>query len=352
MYALDILRIVSMCGIVTLHFLGQGGLLEFNGKMNQYAMAWFLEICAYCSVNLFAMLSGYLCYGKRKFNAHRMIELIGCTLFYTVFITSFFLAVNPAVFNGFKDVVISLFPAIDGRFWYITCFIPLLVLEPFYNVFLEKLTVQQHEKLCIILFVFFSVIPSVFMVDFFSTVGGYSFVWLSICYIFGAYLKRNHSKCVSPKWYIIGFFGCAIFLLAGNMFAYQLFHGNPRYLVAYTSPVVVCMAVCVFRVFENISNAKIPDWMKPVLADLSAVSFDVYILHSHVVIYNNIIQGNFVWIHNYSFVLMPVLLGCAVVLCYFVLALVGKVRMMIFNKLDGVFHAKLVNKLSYSLDEL
>lgn len=202
-----------------------------------------------------------------------------------------------------------------------------------------------------ILFVFFAVIPSVFMVDFFSVAGGYSFVWLSICYIFGAYLKRNPRKCVSLKWYGISFFGCAIFLLAGNMLAYRLFESNPRYLVDYTSPVVVCMAVCVFRIFENISNAKIPDGMKPILATLSAVSFDIYILHSHVVIYNNVLKGRFVWIQNYSFILMPVLLGCAVVLCYFVLALVGKVRMLIFRKLDCVLHSKLVDKFSYSLDE-
>lgn len=66
-YGLDIARICAMCGIIILHILGQGGVLascEFNST--NYWIAWWVEICAYCSVDLFAILSGWLGIYKRS----------------------------------------------------------------------------------------------------------------------------------------------------------------------------------------------------------------------------------------------------------------------------------------------
>lgn len=349
MYSMDLLRIVSMCGVVSLHLLGQGGILFVADDPRHYAMGWFLEICAYCSVNLFAMLSGYLSSGKKSFSAMRMIELVACTLLYSTLITGIFYGLNPAVFYDKRQILNGILPALDGRYWYITCFIPLMILEPFFNAFLAQLTVRQHRNLLLLLLLIFSVVPSVIMVDLFETANGYSFLWLSICYILGAYLRRVKEPRFCTSMYVVVYFGSAIFLLVGNLFAYWTFGGNPQYLISYTSPVVVVMGICVFRVFQRICNERIPHWMQRVLPTLAAVSFDVYILHAHIFVYDYVIEGCFSWALAVPAIWMPVLLIGAVMLLYLVLAAIGLVRMKLFECLKRGPVLRLVDKLSYKL---
>lgn len=65
-YGIDILRIFSMLGVVLLHMLGAGGVLANSVRGNEnYFAAWFLEIAAMCSVNVFAAMTGFL-YGRSK----------------------------------------------------------------------------------------------------------------------------------------------------------------------------------------------------------------------------------------------------------------------------------------------
>ena len=71
---IDLLKIVSMFMIVTLHILGHGGVLESSKPLtgSHYA-AWFLEVAVYCSVNCYALVSGYIGYG-RKHNYSNFLE--------------------------------------------------------------------------------------------------------------------------------------------------------------------------------------------------------------------------------------------------------------------------------------
>ena len=60
-YGLDIVRIISMLGIVILHINGAGGVLgSCQNVQAKYLASNWVEICAYTSVDLFGLLSGYL----------------------------------------------------------------------------------------------------------------------------------------------------------------------------------------------------------------------------------------------------------------------------------------------------
>ena len=60
-YGIDALRLISMFMVVVLHVLGQGGVLK-AAKNGQYIISWLLEIIAYCAVNCYAIISGYVGY--------------------------------------------------------------------------------------------------------------------------------------------------------------------------------------------------------------------------------------------------------------------------------------------------
>lgn len=60
-YGIDLLRIIAMLYVVILHILGQRGLLDAtNVWTNQYVFSWFIEVFAFCVVDIFALITGNL----------------------------------------------------------------------------------------------------------------------------------------------------------------------------------------------------------------------------------------------------------------------------------------------------
>lgn len=65
-YGIDLLRIVSMFFIVLLHSFGHGGLLNgLDTNSTQYKAVYFFEISAYCAVDIFGIISGYVSYNPQ-----------------------------------------------------------------------------------------------------------------------------------------------------------------------------------------------------------------------------------------------------------------------------------------------
>lgn len=76
---IDFLRIISMFMITMLHVMTHGGIIDNVSQFNsQYFVVYALYIICYCSVNCFALISGYVnsvgdsrtLIIKRKFNKY------------------------------------------------------------------------------------------------------------------------------------------------------------------------------------------------------------------------------------------------------------------------------------------
>lgn len=93
-YGIDLLRLVSMFFVVMLHVLAQGGVLE-NASGIQYAISWYMEITAYCAVNCYALISGYVCYREEE-TPYNYAGYLGFWI--PVFIYSFGITVAFSVF--------------------------------------------------------------------------------------------------------------------------------------------------------------------------------------------------------------------------------------------------------------
>lgn len=331
-YGLDIARICAMCGIIILHILGQGGVLascEFNST--NYWIAWWVEICAYCSVDLFAILSGWLGIYKKKHSVFRAIELLVVVLFCSIIITVILVAAVPGLFEGYGDIIHSIMPILAGRYWYITCYIPLAVLQPFINKMLLALTERQHRALCLLSIILFALIPTLLRVDFFALKNGYSFIWLTVCYVIGAYLRRSESECgiSGCRYRALGtFFGGSFLLLAGNLVLSQSLGYDIHYFISYTSPVTLLMAVGLLVYMKDI-NVK---WGRRTVKALSSAAFDIYIIHCHILIFDRILKDRFVWIADLPApAILVITVVCACVI-YLVLALPGMIRIFLFEK--------------------
>lgn len=328
---LDIVRISAMCGILVLHMLGQGGeLAACDTGSVKYWVSYWIEICAYCAVDLFALLSGWLGIFKKKNSTYRTLELIAITVFYSVLITVVFLFAAPDVFNGFSDIIYSIVPAFADRYWYINCYIALAFLQPFINKILLSLTVKQHQMLCFISLILFSVIPSFVKTDFFAFENGYSFAWLLVCYILGAYLRRLKDDYL--KW-LYNIKGIAIFLtgsallLFGNMLIYAVLGSNPLYMISYISPIVLLMSASFLISMKSLPFQK----EKHMLKKLSEPAFDVYIIHCHMLVFDHVLTDRFSWLADMNVgLIVPLTLAIAVAL-YMGLSVVGMLRAFLFK---------------------
>ena len=84
-YGIDMLRLIAMFFVVVLHCYGQGGILStVVVDSQQYKIAWFIEIVAYCAVDIFALISGYVSYTEKekRINYSKYLNLWFQVVFY------------------------------------------------------------------------------------------------------------------------------------------------------------------------------------------------------------------------------------------------------------------------------
>ena len=132
---MEILRIVAMLMIITLHYLDKGGVLkEFTLKMGlNRELAWIIEALCMGSVNIYVLISGYFL-SKSEFKFKKVILLWAQILCYSWIITAVFAIVTKGAFNfanGIYDAIPLILPVTGAHYWFGTVYILLYLFVPF-----------------------------------------------------------------------------------------------------------------------------------------------------------------------------------------------------------------------------
>lgn len=347
---LDMLRILSMCGIIGLHVINQGGIIKNLGlKSVNYYITLLILIIAYYSVNVFGMLSGYLMYKSKELKRKKILKLVGTVIFYCLLIVAIFYIFNIVNIRskGMKVLLKSLFPPIVGRYWYITCYVLLFFLIPFINLFIEKISKTTFKSLIIVLFIFLSIIPNIFfMTDFFKISNGYSPFWLAFCYLIGAYIgKFNNDFIDSKKKYIKTFFLCLTLSFIMNIgikiISMLILKKIVRdvWFINYISPFNVICSACLLIIFKDIKINNIPSILSKSITYLSIVSFSVYLSHCHLLIFDYILKDLFVFVTTLNPLLLILSILGSVIGIYIICALIDFIRQFIHKiiKIDKLY---------------
>lgn len=348
-YGIDILRIIAMLGVLGLHIIGQGGLINESTSCIDNWILFLFKILFFSSVNIFGLISGYLGYGKLKLNSYRAFELIMTVLAYSIVITVITMLLFGEVFDGLKSIMISLLPFMGGNeYWYIVCYIPILILQPYINKALISISEKEHKKLCVILFLVFSVIQTLFIKDLFYIRQGYSIPWLLCLYVWGAYIKRvNLSISCFKKMLLIA--GSVTVIFGVKLIIHLLFNRNMDLLLTYSSPFVLFIALSMILSIKDVSvNNSI---IRKLLIIFSATAFDVYIIHLHPVIFNNVLKNRFQILTLYNVFIQISVLILSQLVSYIILSLFAKVKAMLFEKTFKKIWEKIIkDKFSYSIN--
>ena len=356
-YGIDLLRVISMLFVVILHSLLRGGLLTTVVYDSiQYKFVWGLESFAYCAVDIFALISGYV-YWNKKTNYKKYIEIWFQVVFYCLVITIVFNIIKPDVVTS-NDYLKSLFPVINNLYWYFTAYTGLIIIKPFLDKGIRACSISTLKKIFVVIFIAYSIVET--FTGIFSLGAGYSLIWLIILYISGACLSKCQiGKKLDAKGVIIGVFALyyktILYYLIGfdNIlskintidFLNKNIFRNGVYL-NYTSPTVYGIAILLVI---GLSKIKFSNSAQKVITFLSTSAFAIYIINTNYFIWQHFLKNLFISIAQSSVIeiYFKVLMFS---ISFVILAIfIDKIRIAIFNlcKIDV-----LSEKISSTFDKM
>ena len=334
-YGIDLMRIVSMVYVLVLHTLGQGGMISsaVTGS-KQEMIIWALEIWAFCAVDIFALISGYVGYcGREKPTKFaNLFELWLQVVFYSVLITLYYRFRYPESVTG-TDLIKSFFPVTFSTYWYFVAYTGLFFLMPVINRGLRSCSeVTARKVLIALLFVFsgYEVLFSKFGME-----DGLSVIWLAILYIIGAIIRKCEiGKNMNPLFAFVGVvlleFATLGILISHKSLAIADYSITGLTFVSYVSPFIAGMAI--FYVI-GASKLRLPKACNAVIGFAAPGAFAAYILNNHTLVWNNWMAGRFATWASLS-VLQIIIHVFGFSIAFVVVAiLIDHVRMLIFKLL-------------------
>lgn len=274
---IELLRILGMLMIIQSHFFIYGDwkgtqiisperivrLLALDGLGPAGAIIFFI-ITGYFA-NLSLDFQSDLRKAKRKaFSTWKK------TFAYSIVITIILISIGTSV--KLKELVMAVLPFILGEYWFITCYILLVIFSPFINILLSNLTNQQLKFLNI-----FLILTQFLMLANNSCVS--SFILSISGYVIGATIKirKSEFKNVNARNYII------LILLVYTLELFSIYFS--RFLGArfehsahFTEDVpAYIIAVCIFVLF-----LKLPPFHSRIVNLLALGSFAAYLITEQI----------------------------------------------------------------------
>ena len=336
-YGIDLLRLVSMYMVVILHVLGCGGIIGSCDKFttNYYAV-WLLETSAYCSVNIFAMITGYVMVNS-KFNYFKIIPLWLTVSFYgavTYLLFRFVPYLHHIYEVGKIDFLKATFlPVITNQYWYFTSYFCLFFFIPFINRCILSLSKKEFKILCITIIVFFTVIPHFTNgTDPFQLGGGYSHWWLLCMYLIGAYFKLYPIEISKAKCLLLYAISTLCAWFAGRVLMSII--GSDKELggfIDYTSIFIVIPSVALLILFSQMKITRTS--FQKAIRFSSPLAFSVYLIHAQPLTYYHLLGWKFASFINDNVTILTVKVIIATTAIYVACLLIDIPRYYLFKAL-------------------
>lgn len=261
----ELLRIISITLIVLCHICA---LLDWSAAipLNKWVVGGANSVGSF-AVCCFVLISGY--FGV-SFKWKRFIELIVVTTVYCTIVAVFRFGNSPI------ELLKAFITVPSYGMWFIACYLVLMPLSPYINKFVSQLNIKEYHLLLMIMFVFFSLFPSLTIIGATNGVvlrnGGKCLTYFMFLYIVGRYIRLHNDKTYN-RWYLWLFhLTCVVIILVINMAGSMVIHGKCVYAGYDCSPLSLLSSLCVFYLFKSWSfHNTIINW-------IAKSAFAVYLL--------------------------------------------------------------------------
>lgn len=282
--AVDLLKILCMIYVVIIHIDIYS--LDSSALAVRSFPYWFVNASSTLSmvaVNCFVLISGYYM-SQSRIKPRKLVSLWIQVETYSVglYLASCLLGLN----GGFSLKMLIRFacPLLTSQYWFFTIYFLLMLVSPLLNVLVKNLTKEQYQKALLLLFIVFSVLPTINIFgDQFGTRNGFSLVWFMVLYLIAGYIRKYGIRKYRYGMAYLGICGMTLLIkavcdLLSDRF--PLCNIVVDLLYIYNSVFMLAASVCLFAFFLNV-NLQLRPAAQKVIGAVSGVSFGIYLWHEH-----------------------------------------------------------------------
>lgn len=246
---IELLRILLLLIICFWHVIVHGYKFAFIKDTGVPLNAEWLDFFAsfLCpAVNTFVLISGYFGIHYSKEGLSRFS--FQATLFSVT--TTLIIMVLTGSFAG-KSLILSFFPIITQRWWFLTIYILLFIFSPILNNGLNALTTKQLRNILIIYFAVNSIGPLIT-----NVLEGSNFQSLLFVYLLGSYIARLNKEDrikVSSAACFVSYIVSSILLYTISSLLLKSHHPYRAFdFLSYNNPIIIIQSITLFLFFKQL----------------------------------------------------------------------------------------------------
>ena len=291
--SIELLRILLIGGVIILHYVADSGNLLNNamqGSIEYYFIVLMNSICV-CAVDVFVIISGFYSCKSCEVSFRKPVQLL-----MQVIIFQIVLSAGVPLFKGEKLSIMNVVYNFIPRNYYVTLYISLMIMSPFLNAFIRKLSKNTYRKFLIVLSFLFLVEPTfaeivegikgspIYGISTIGILGaewGYTIVTFICLYFLAAYI-REYGSFWPAQWNVTVYFA-SLGLLFGLKLV-ELSIGRSIGAEHYMNPILVVNALAVFKIFNNY------EFRSRIINFIAKGCFTVFILHTSLIKYFSVVE--------------------------------------------------------------
>lgn len=357
---IDYFRIILAIMIIIIHMLSKeyGGILSnVSANTLQYFACWGLMAACYVGVNCFALLSGYLSFGKRH-SAKKAIKFYLQLLFYSIVISIFFIVFFKEKITA-NLLLETLSPLNSKSWWYINVYLGLTFLMPYLDKIITNCDYLEFKRMFKSFFILFCVSNTLFFQnDVFFLNNGFSIFWIVILYLIGAGINKfkiNEIYSIKKSIFLYVIFTLLTLvsrILIDNVSRMILGKNvGSGLLYSYLSPTILLSSVFLLLFFINLETKR--KFFNKLAATIAGSSLVSYIIHVHPLFLKYIIKDNFIFLSNKSWYIQLALIILIAFFIFVICILMDLIRQFLkiqiikfFGKLTAIF-----KRINYEVKE-
>ena len=325
-------RIVSMLLVLTLHITCHGGVLDEASTLpnRSYLLTSFMAYFVYCCVDCFALISGFVGYqeAEKPYRFHKYASFWLQAVFYGLLGRALVLLLYQN--QGSLEWWGAFLPVITDNWWYFSAYTALFFLIPFINKLIRSLSSRQYHWLILSLVALFSVVETISAKEPFRLDEGYSFLWLAVLYLIGAWVKREriHERLYSKRWLLllIAFAEiCVSWAIAEKC-------GLPR-LRTYTSPTILFFAVSLLIFFATVKVSSVG--CRKLIRIFAPCAFGVYLMHVEDHFWFGVVKDAFRFVGHAPTLTIPFIIVGFAAAVYLAVSVIELLRIKLFALLGA-----------------
>lgn len=192
MVNIEVLRLLAMMMVVSLHYLAKGELLEtLAGPLSAKGhLAWILESFSIAAVDVYVLISGYFLV-ETGFRCRRVISLVLQVMFYTCLLPVVLIitGILPAGEITFYNILQCIFPTNMLHYWFVSAYVLMFLFTPVLNAAVHGMKKKQLQAAIVILLIMESLSKTVIPVRLELDNLGYDAYWFMVVYLIAAYIR-------------------------------------------------------------------------------------------------------------------------------------------------------------------